>query len=200
MKALDITGQRFNRLVAVKFVTRSSSGRRLWEFLCDCGNRKVLFIGDVTNNHTKSCGCIKLESKPNLKHDKSYSRVYGIWRHMVQRCTNTNNDKYKYYGGRGIIVCERWMKFENFYVDMGEPPKGYTIDRIDNNGNYTKENCEWVSMILQANNKSNNLIFTINGTTKTLSEWVREYKIRYATVYYRLISGKTIQEALGISR
>jgi hypothetical protein len=104
---------------------------------------------------------------------------------MLQRCFNPNIEKYKNYGGRGITVCERWLDFENFLSDMGEPPKGYSLDRIDNFGNYEPDNCKWSTQEQQQNNKRNNIIIEYNGEVHTLAEWSTKLNVRYGSLWNR---------------
>lgn len=125
---------------------------------CDCGNTKVILVNSIRSLATVSCGCVETESKitRNTTHGKSKSREYKIYGDMLARCNNENNTVYDYYGGRGISVCSRWTGaggFENFYSDMGEIPKGLSIDRIDRDGDYSPENCRITNQSEQNYNK-----------------------------------------------
>lgn len=117
---------------------------------------------------------------------------------MTRRCTNQNFKQYKDYGGRGIKICKRWRKFPNFLKDMGEPPtKQHTLDRINNNGNYCKSNCRWVTRKIQARNKRNNRIETYNGKTQCLTDWAKEFNINKETLRNRVVNlGWSIKKAL----
>jgi len=116
---------------------------------------------------------------------------------MRQRCVNSNDDEYTNYGGRGIIVCERWMQFENFLADMGEPPTSkHSIDRIDNNGHYCPKNCRWATIAQQARNKRNNHRVTYRGTTKSVIEWSENVDIPYNTLIKRLYRGWSVEKTL----
>ena len=117
---------------------------------------------------------------------------------MIQRCTNPNNSAYHNYGGRGIRVCDRWLKsFEDFYVDMGERPSlEYSIDRINNNGNYEPDNCRWASRSEQANNRRNNVFRTYKGETLTLTQFAHKYNIHRVSLFNRIASGMSIEEAI----
>jgi hypothetical protein len=166
MKKLIINnGQRFNHLIINKeieqYIKPSGEKIRMFECLCDCGNIKKISLSDLRSNNTKSCGCLNLKQIKihSLKHShwingKSTSE-YNSWQGMKQRCYNPKNIRYKHYGGRGIIVCDRWLEsFINFFEDMGNKPSAeYSIDRINVDGNYELTNCRWATPKEQANNK-----------------------------------------------
>jgi len=198
-------GDRFNRLVAIKFVEmRGKPNQQCWSFRCDCGTDKVIKVNSVKNGNTSSCGCLFMEritkmGKKSKTHGMKGTRIYSIWNGMKQRCTNKKVKEYKDYGGRGIKVCERWLKFENFYEDMGDIPKGKTLDRIDNNGNYCKKNCRFVSMKIQCNNRRNNHFLTCRGKTLTISQWSTERNIKQGTLSYRIHRGWSIPKALNFN-
>lgn len=122
---------------------------------------------------------------------------YRTWAGMLTRCRNPNEPCFKYYGGKGIKVCERWLVFENFAADMGEKKPGQTIGRIDNNKDYCPENCRWEDMTSQARNKSNNKIITFNGEIKTLAEWSEQTGIGYSTILHRIKAKWEMSEFLG---
>lgn len=161
-KFQDLSGQKFGNWTVVK-KTGSYLGTAIYECLCDCGTKKEVLRSNLVSGKTKSCGCAKSKiitikktthGQSKTKNQKS-SKVYNSWSSMLNRCNNSNNSSYKNYGGRGITVCERWLKFENFLEDMGEPKKNQSIDRIDNNKGYYKENCRWTNAKTQNRNKSN---------------------------------------------
>lgn len=151
----DLMGQRFNRLTAIGMIGRSKNGYIIWECFCDCGNMTNVTSDKLRNKHTQSCGCLRRDRarEKNTTHGKYYHRIYSIWRGILSRCNNPNHDAFSNYGGRGIQVCERWLKFENFFADMGDPPEGLTIDRINVNGNYEPNNCRWATWSKQNLNK-----------------------------------------------
>lgn len=190
------TGERYGKLVIIRFVEYISETKTYkWLCRCDCGNEKVILIRNLTSGNTRSCGCLDVERKTT--HGMSNTRIYSIWEHIIQRCTNSKSDGYEHYGGRGITVCDSWKVFKNFYVDMGNPPSRYhSIDRVDNNGNYEPNNCIWADAFEQAVNRRNNRHYTLNGETKTVTEWAREYHTNYQTIDYRLNKGWTLEEAL----
>lgn len=121
---------------------------------CNCGVIKQFRLNDLRNGHTKSCGCYKKEK--STKHGYHKTKTYCSWVCMLSRCNNSNYRRYKDYGGRGITVCKRWLKFENFLVDMSNRPEGKTLDRINNNGNYCKSNCRWATSKIQTRNRKTN--------------------------------------------
>lgn len=155
----DLTGRKFGKLtVTRKYEERGSR----WVCVCECGTEKVLRACRLLRGNDKSCGCLKrtVLGDATRKHGKANSRVtgyasrtYGIWQAMRARCTNPNNNRWASYGGRGIKVDPAWNDFEQFVRDMGEVPENLTLDRIDPDGDYTKENCRWATWLEQAHNK-----------------------------------------------
>jgi hypothetical protein len=130
----------------------------------------------------------------NTKHGMSNTKAYRAWAAMLNRCKDPRNPN---YGGRGLSVCKRWRAFKNFYVDMGDPPDGYSIDRIDNSKGYSKENCRWASPYEQTHNRRNSCLITFGGVTAPLAEHARNAGLRYDTVYYRIFRrGWSIDDAL----
>lgn len=121
---------------------------------------------------------------------------YQAWGDMKQRCKNTNNSMYPRYGGRGITYCARWESFDNFYADMGDKPLGHTLGRIDNDGNYTPDNCRWETVEQQAVNRSDNQHMTLHGETKVISQWAKQAKCSGATLRTRLSRGWPLEQAL----
>ena len=119
-------------------------------------------------------------------HGMRYTTIYRVWSHMKGRCNNPNDSHYKWYGGKGISVCDRWKTFPEFYEDMGDVPKGMTLDRIDNNKGYSPDNCKWSTRLEQARNKSNSLVYTVKGKTMRLKEWAEFLETDYLTLYQRI--------------
>lgn len=131
------------------------------------------------------------------RHGLSLSREHKSWESMIHRCTNKNAANYAMYGGRGITVCEEWLQFENFYRDMGERPNGHSLDRINNNLGYFKDNCRWASTVEQLNNRRNNHLITFCNKTQTLSQWAREIGLKPKTLSARINDeGWSIEKAL----
>jgi hypothetical protein len=197
-KVIDRTGERHGRLTvlwrAENKVEPSGAIRATWRCICDCGNGVTVTGHALAKGHTKSCGCLN-KVKP-IKHGKARSRIYRSWVTMIQRCTNPNNPVYERYGRRGITVCERWRSFENFYADMGDAPEGKTLDRIDNEGPYSPENCRWATPTEQQNNTRRNTLLTFQGRTMTLAEWGRATGFGKHVMLNRLTRGWTVEAIL----
>lgn len=155
----DLTGQRFNRLLVLERDVSKSSGFKqqvFWTCLCDCGNTLSVRSYCLRKQRTKSCGCYKADldhSQDNIKHGMYNTRTYHTWEGMKQRCLNPKATRYPDYGAVGISVCDRWLDFSNFLEDMGERPKGKTLDRINPFGNYEPGNCRWATPLEQQHNQ-----------------------------------------------
>lgn len=170
---VDLTGMRFGRLEAIRIAGTDKRGEKLWECYCECGTLCNVLSSNLRTGHTKSCGCLDREksSERMTKHGRYGTGTYESWTGMIQRCTNPNHTHYDRYGGRGITIHPPWMVFSNFYADMGEKPDGFSIERIDNSGNYEPGNCKWISPKEQARNRENNVEITFNDKTQCIAAW-----------------------------
>ena len=182
-------GERFGRLVAVAPCATSTLKCRC---RCDCGTVKQVRAYSLRAGTTRSCGCLYTRHGYGGKHK---SGTYSSWANMISRCTNKNHS-WANYGGRGITVCKRWLKFENFLSDMGECPLGHSIDRRDNSLGYKPGNCRWTTPKQQARNKRTNKLLTFNGETLCLIEWAEKLGMSEDVIGSRILSGWTIERAL----
>lgn len=197
----DITGKKYGRLTAIEYSHTNNDKKAVWKCICDCGN--VCFVSGkhMRSGNTTSCGCYgnELRRKSTLTHGGCVggkSKDYYLWLGMIDRCRNKNKKHYHRYGGRGIVVCGEWMDFGKFMSDMGPRPDGYSIERIDNNGDYTPENCRWASKKDQANNRSNNRILKYKGRSLTVSQWADEIGLSKMVLYQRLYRKWSIKRTL----
>ncbi|KKN98994.1 hypothetical protein LCGC14_0142390 [marine sediment metagenome] len=201
-KLINLVGQKFGKLLVLRHLKKDKYGNHEWLCRCDCGQEKIIRGDYLKSGHTQSCGCLqkKMTSMKNTIHGHNKngqsSKTYMIWAAIIQRCTNPSNGNYLYYGGRGITVCKRWRKFENFLKDMGEAPKGLQIDRINNDKGYCKSNCRWATRKEQARNTRTNHLITCFGKTQCITAWAEEIGIHVNTIYWRLNHGWSIEKAL----
>lgn len=172
-------------------------------FECECGDRVVMECSDVKHGKTKSCGCFAREATilRSSTHGQAatsrQSRTYRSWSCMKRRCTVPHDEHWSCYGGRGIVICDRWLNsFEAFFEDMGERPPMATLDRIDCNGNYEPSNCRWATNIEQQRNRRNNRLLTAFGKTMCVTDWANETGIWKTTIKERLNRGWTAEQAL----
>ena len=192
-------GQTFSRLTVLSKGTRKD----YWLCQCACGSApKEISRYHVRKGTTRSCGCLQREKQREtfLTHGAAQkgkrSRGYAVWASMLQRCTNIKNKNYPQYGGRGIKVCSSWESFQGFIACMGEPQKGESLERLDVNGDYSQENCVWVDLKVQNQNKRNNRLLTYAGRTQCMAAWAEEFGIPYSTLRSRLRYGWNIEKAL----
>lgn len=187
----DITGNQFEFLTVLGYL-----GKGKWHCKCECDNIKIVSTAKLNNGHVKSCGCL---AKTNaVKHNAIGTKEYITWSNIKARCTNPNNSSYHNYGGRGIAVCDKWLNsFENFYEDMGNCPKGFSIERVNNNKGYNKDNCIWASSKTQSMNRRSNFIVNYKGEEKPLKQWCKDLKLEYKKVFARIKQlGWAINKAL----
>ncbi len=151
-------------------------------------------MGDTQEN--KIAEMRQKRSKAATTHGLIHTRAYSSWRAMKRRCFETSNPSFSRYGGRGITVCERWLKFENFVEDMGQPPTGMSLHRIDNDGNYEPSNVKWASFKEQSNHRNDNRQISFQGETLTVTEWANEKGLSASTLFGRLERGWAVERAL----
>lgn len=197
-KRIDITGQRFGRLVAVSKAPSSQGRNPLthWNCICDCGEARVVGTMNLVRGRAKSCGCLQKEvvSENSTTHGMSRSGTYRSWNAMWGRCTRVGNPSFANYGGRGVTVCDRWKSFESFFSDMGARPEGMTLDRFPNaDGNYEPGNCRWATKAEQDNNKRTNVHVTWRGKTQTYSQWARELGQKPSVLRARYLKFGTLE-------
>lgn len=208
---VDLTGRKFGRLLvespAENAYRKNGKPRRRWNCVCDCGARKVIYGENLTQGKTLSCGCLQKEraSTSRTTHGASTSHLYGVWCAMKSRCSNPTVKEYHRYGGRGITVCNDWKdSFETFAqwayatgYDESAIRGECTLDRIDNNGSYSPDNCRWVTQKEQMNNVSYNHVYEYNGEQHSVAEWAQIYHIPYGKLLQRLTRyGYNIEKAL----
>lgn len=191
-KPLDLVGKRFGALTVIERRPSDAKGQSMWLVRCDCGNEKIVRGHDLSQGKTTTCGCSRIKSCVFYEHGLSKDKLHGLWRNIKGRCYNPNNPSYKFYGARGIKMCDEWTNdFVAFYdwAHTNGYKEGLQIDRIDVDGDYCPENCRWVSKTIQANNTRRNIYVTMNGTTKTIAEWCKELGINYHSVQTRTYKG-----------
>lgn len=188
----DIAGQKFGRLSAVAYVGSNKRGLAMWECDCDCGARITAAGAWLRSGNTNSCGCLKRDNPPTKTHGMSKTIEYRIWLGMIKRCRNKSTPCFKNYGDRGIDVDKRWMAFERFYTDMGDRPScNHSIERVDNSGPYSKDNCIWATKSVQCRNRRPRTNTGIAGIRKT-----KHGTYKAVINKTRLGTFKTIDEAI----
>lgn len=201
MSVVDRTGERYGRLTvlsrAENKIEPSGAVRAQWKCKCDCGNERIVSGQTLSKGTTKSCGClVKDVRKESATHGRSYDGIYHVWNMMKQRCTNPSYTSWGSYGGRGITVCDRWLKFENFLEDMGERPHGMTLERKDNERGYEPGNVVWASRLDQANNRRTNVYLELKGSVMTIAEWGRKTGFGKSVIANRIADGWSVERAL----
>lgn len=163
-KLIDLSNRRFGKLTALG---RSHIGKygTVWKCRCECGSIHYALGAELSRNRIKSCGCSQ------VKHGKAHTKTWRIWVQMRQRCDNANDKNYMHYGGRGIDYAATWQDFTIFLADMGDCPNGMSLERIDNNKGYSKENCKWTTSFEQTRNKRTNKFYTYKGERLCLRDW-----------------------------
>lgn len=195
----DITGFVLGRLTVLRKVDADGTSVRKWVCRCECGNEIAVYRGHLLNGSTKSCGCLRVDvGKATRKHFGKGTPEYTSWQLAKDRCFNPNGIHYALYGGRGITMCAEWARdFPAFLEHVGpRPAKGYSLDRIDMNGDYTPGNVRWATQKEQCNNKRNNVLLTHNGKTQNVTQWAEELGIPVCNILTRIARGKSVGVAL----
>lgn len=184
-ETVSLVGQTFGQLEVSAEAGRRGK-KRLWLCTCVCSGSTIAATADLRSGHTQSCGCLKRRrtSQANLKHGLSKTRAYQIWHAMWRRCSNPSDVGYERYGGRGIKVCARWRSVEAFVADMGHPPDGLTLDRINADGDYEPTNCRWATAVEQA--REHRKLITFEGATHSVREWAEIVGVDSSTLCRRL--------------
>jgi len=194
---LDLTGQAFERLTVIEIVSRGHD--TLWRCRCECGQETTASTSDLRRGRRKSCGCLRLEkaiTHGQTRHGRK-PREYAAWEQMFQRCENSRNDRYRHYGGRGIRVCEQWRDYAAFFSDVGPCPDGYSLDRINNDGNYEPGNVRWATWAEQRRNTSKNHRVTFQGETLCLADWAKRLGFKHQScLTRRLQRGWSVERTL----
>lgn len=181
--AIDLTGRRFGRLLAVNS-DRNAKGQRCWACKCDCGEDSVVLTSRLTSGHTTSCGCLRREvskhsATKNKTHGMTRTPTWRSWQAMKYRCNDKKNED---YGGRGITYCPTWDSFENFLRDMGERPEGTTLERRDPNGNYEQSNCRWATPKEQQRNRRRTRYLIVGDKSVSLMQVAEELGIKKTAI------------------
>lgn len=204
MKIDQMIGRKFGRLTVEAYHSYGAGRMLKYTCQCECGGEAVCYGNNLRNGNSQSCGCLCIERTiaANTTHGMRHEKVWQAWMGMKNRCYVKTHGGYKNYGGRGIIVCDRWRhSFENFYTDMGDQPSPVsTLDRIDNDGDYEPSNCRWASYSQQNRNRRNNRLVEIDGETHCIAEWVEILGIKDHLVKTRMRRGWSAEKALTTPR
>lgn len=197
---VDISNKTFGMATVLGFAGEDRTTkqvRNLWWCQCKCGTVFKPRGDHLKSGNTTNCGCVRRIAVGNACrthghcNNRQHTTEYRIWCAIIQRCTTAACPGYKHYGGRGITICDRWREsFELFFSDMGQRPKGHSIDRIDVNGNYEPSNCRWTTHREQMQNTRRNHFITFQGKTLCVTEWARRIGLHPATLFKRLRSPK----------
>jgi hypothetical protein len=190
----------FGKWTVIKRARDNRAGKSRWLCRCSCGTQRVVLGPSLLYGRSLSCGCSRSGrgrlDHQNRTHGLSNTPTYNSWLSMRSRCTNRKEGCFRYYGGRGIRVCRRWDKFENFLADMGQRPKGTLLDRKNNNRNYSPSNCRWVNSTVSMRNRRSCRMILFRGERRCISEWAEIIGISAQTLFSRFRYGWTVNRAL----
>lgn len=194
---MDLSNKKFGKWLVLELDYEKSGRQKYWKCVCDCGCKRSVYQSALVHKKSVSCGCYQKEVTRNrlTTHNLTGSRLMKIFYNMRTRCNNSKDRRFKDYGGRGIKLCKEWennfLNFYNWAVNNGYKD-GLTIDRIDNDSNYSPENCRWITLEEQSNNKRNSIFITINDITKTLKQWTKFMDWKYNKYYARYMRNKIV--------
>jgi len=205
----DLTNETFGRWTVIRYAGKQGK-HPMWECRCQCGTKKIIHATNLTRHTSQSCGCLNSEitaqrNRDNAIHGQSgngsrgkfATPEYEAWIAMLKRCDKPSTRGYQHYGGRGIKVCKRWRSFVNFFADMGpRPSPTHSIDRINNDGDYTPRNCRWSTNREQGRNRRTNVLLTMKGVSLTVTEWAERLIIPRHTLFARLRKGWSVEKTL----
>lgn len=200
-KILDLVGKKYGRLTVLEYGELDNRGKSIWKCRCECGSIGVFRGTHLISGHTTSCGCYNTDKIKErvTTHGMSKTRLYNVWKGMLKRCYYDNATGYEHYGEKGIRVCDEWFEFEKFreWANTNGYADDLTIDRIDNDKNYTPDNCRWVDMGAQLRNTSRNRFITFRNETHCMKEWAEKLGMNYSTLRQRLgVYGWSVERAL----
>lgn len=193
-RRIDLTGQQFGRLTVLHEDGQTTKNEIRWACRCECGGSKTVRAGHLKHGTVTSCGCYRREwaVARMTTHGRSQTQAHRAWLNMRDRCLNPRAKSWPDYGGRGITICDRWREsFENFYADMGDPPPGTSIDRIDNERGYEPGNCRWTTMDVQGKNRRRVVRIEFDGRNQTLKEWGTELGLSWVAIRERYRRGES---------
>lgn len=195
-RKINMIGRKFGKLTVIEECKERDKYNKIkYKCKCDCDNITIVLGSNLRRGNTTSCGCLS----GGVTHGKRYTRLYNTYKLMKDRCYNKNNQAYKYYGKRGIKVCNEWLNDFMIFYDWAMS-HGYndnlTIDRINVDGDYEPDNCRWITQHNQCYNRRSNVYLTYNGKTQTMKEWAEELNVPYQTIRYRHTKGYIDKECL----
>ena len=209
-KALELIGKVFGRLTIISKAGQLTTNAIRWNATCSCGSTTIVTSNKLSMGHTKSCGCLNSDKrlknltyrgggKPTHGYSGNDTPEYHTWKSMRGRCNRVTDKSYENYGGRGIGICDEWNDFQRFFSDMGpKPTPHHSIDRINNNKGYSKDNCRWATSIMQMNNTRRSRLVNYNGKVFTTAEVAKMTGVRSCTIRYRMDKGLSIDEAVSL--